>query len=579
LKKENLLTQLFPRIFPFLVFFFSILCSIPSSANSKHGGQLVLSTTSDPKSFNEIIAKETSTTDVLSFIFEGLTTVNVFTLQSEPLLAQSWEIKEDGLQWIFHLRRDVRWHDGVALTADDVVFTFQDLIFNPDIPSSARDIFTIDGQPFAVEKIDDFTVKFTLPVKFAPFLHSMTQAILPKHLLEDAVKNKRFSSTWGIDTDPKKIVGTGPYQLIRYIPGERLIYRRNQDYWRKSSEGDQLPYIEEIVTLIVRNVNVELLKFLEGSLDFYDLRGSDFPYLKPLEREKDFIVYDLGPDMGSSFLAFNMNPRRNEKDDSPFMDPKKLAWFSDIHFRQAIAHSIDKKRILEVVKYGLGYFQDSAMGPGAAFFHNPEVRKYDYDLNKANQILEQAGYVDRNGDGVREDKSGNDVEFTIYTNADNNERMDIGAIIRADLERVGLKVQLRGVEFNTLVSKINSTFDWDTIVLGLTGGVEPHFGKNVWTSQGQLHFWNPGQETPATDWEKRLDDLFTSGVQELDENKRKVIYDEFQMIISEEIPVVYTVLGARLRAARNKFGNLRPSNYGGLLHNLEEIYIKEDFRR
>jgi peptide/nickel transport system substrate-binding protein len=110
----------------------------------------------------------------------------------------------------------------------------------------------------------------------------------------------------------------------------------------------------------------------------------------------------------------------------------------------------------------------------------------------------------------------------------------------------------------------------------LTGGVEPHFGKNVWDSSGQLHMWHPKQEAPATDWEKRINDLFTEGVQELDEQKRKVIYDEFQYIVSEKLPVIYTVLSAKMMAIRNRFGNIHPSNYGGLIHNIEEIYVRPE---
>lgn len=128
------------------------------------------------------------------------------------------------------------------------------------------------------------------------------------------------------------------------------------------------------------------------------------------------------------------------------------------------------------------------------------------------------------------------------------------------------------------MQKINSTFEWDAIILGLTGGIEPHFGKNVWSSDGELHMWYPRQEKPATPWEKRIDEIFSLGVQELDENKRKEYYNEFQDIVAKEIPLIYTVLSAKLSAVRNKFGNLRPTNLGGVFHNLEEIYIKEEYR-
>src|SRR3989338_1619013 len=153
-------------------------------ADDKYGGQLVLSTTSDPRSFNSIIAQETSTTEITSLIFEGLTRTNGITLEVEPHLAERWEVSEGGMVWIFHLRHSVVWSDGHPFGADDVVFTFNDLIYNDKIPTSARDAFTVEGKIFKVEKIDEHTVRFELPVRFAPFLRGMGQAILHKHKLE-----------------------------------------------------------------------------------------------------------------------------------------------------------------------------------------------------------------------------------------------------------------------------------------------------------------------------------------------------------------------------------------------------------
>jgi peptide/nickel transport system substrate-binding protein len=567
------------RGFLFLSLVFLLAAPHAAFPSSLYGGQLVLSTTSDPKSFNDIIAKETSTTMVTEMIFEGLTKTNVHTLKVEPNLAESWEVSADGLGWTFHLRHGVVWNDGVPLTADDVVFTFNDLIYNPDVPNSSSDIFTIDGKPFKVEKLDDYTVKFTLPVKFAPFLRGMSQSIMPKHKLAQAVKDKKFSFTWGIDTDPKEIVGSGPFVLAKYHPGESILLRRNPHYWQKSKNGDALPYLDEVVIMIVPSNDVELLKFMEGSLDYYDVRGMDYALLKPLEAKRNFTIYDMGPSMGSSFITFNLNPGKNPKNGKPFVDPVKLGWFSNLEFRKAVAHAIDKDEITRIVYNGLGYPQHSPMSPGAGFFYNDNVTKYDYNLRTAAEILKKAGFVDRDHDGVIEDPQGHPVAFNIATNADSSERVDIAAIIRRDLEQLGMDVKLQTLEFNTLVGKLTSNFEWDAIVLGLTGGLEPHFGKNVWTSDGQLHMWNPHQKTPATDWEKRIDELFSQGVQELDENKRKVIYDEYQQIVSEKLPVIYTVLSARIAALRNKFGNIEPSNYGGLLHNLEEIYVKPEFRK
>ena len=154
----------------------------------------------------------------------------------------------------------------------------------------------------------------------------------------------------------------------------------------------------------------------------------------------------------------------------------------------------------------------------------------------------------------------------------------MAGIIASDLERLGMKVNFRSLEFNTLVRKLTSTFDWEAILIGLTGGIEPHGGKNVWNSAGQLHMWHPLQKEPATEWEKQINDLFNQGVQELDENERKKIYDEFQMIVSENLPLIYTVVSKRMLAARNKFMNLKPAKFGGALHNVDELIIKEEYR-
>jgi len=558
------------------IFLFSpIIANSETYYGDKYGGRIVLSTTSDPKSFNDIIAKETSTTTVTGYIFEGLTTVNAHTIKVEPNLARKWDISEDGLTWTFYLRKDVFWNDGEQFTADDVVFTFNDLIYNEDIPSSSKDIFTIEGKTFEVEKLDKYTVKFTLPTKFAPFIRSMGQAILPKHKLESYVVSGKFNFTWGIDTPPEDIVGTGPFKLVEYKPGRRLVFERNALYWKKSKQGDNLPYIDGIIYLIVQNADTSLLKFLEGEIDIYSLRGSDYPILKPDEEKRNFKVYDLGPAFGTNFLCFNQNKGRNPDTGMPFVEPQKLSWFTDVNFRRAIAQVIDKKRIIEILKNGLGYDQNSAISPAKGFFHNPNVVKYKYDIDAAKKALKDAGYFDRNGDGVIEDAKGNDVRFNLYTNSSADERIRMCGIIRHDLEKLGMRVNFQALEFNTLISKLTGNYEWDAIMLGLTGGgADPHFGKNVWISNGQLHMWYPNQEEPATDWEKRIDELFIQGVQELDEDKRKVLYDEFQVIVSNQLPFIYTVLGSSITAVRNRFGNLDPTNYGGVLHNIEEIYIK-----
>ncbi len=540
----------------------------------KPGGKILFATISPPKSFNPILAKETSTTSITGLIFEGLTRTDGITTEVEPALAESWEISEDGKTWTFHLRRDVKWNDGRPFTADDVVFTFRRLIYNKDIPSSASDIFTIEGKEIEVQKVDKYTVRFTLPFKFTPFLRSLGQNILPRHVLEKIVDEGKFNNHWGVNTPPAKIVGTGLFMLEQYVPAQKVVLKKNPLYWMKDAESNPLPYINKIVYTVVQNQDVALLKFQSKEIDYLGMRGIDYPILKPEERRGNFTVYNVGPAFGTSFIIFNQNPGRDPKTGKPFLAPHKLKWFTDVRFRRAVAHAIDKQSIINIVMNGLAFPQLAAMSPGAKKFYNGKVRTYDYNPQKSRDILKEAGFRDTNGDGILEDSEGNKLEFNLFTNSENTVRIKLAGIIRKDLENAGMKVNFTSLEFNNLVSKLSANYQWDAIIIGLTGGIEPHFGINVWHSRGHLHMWYPLQKKPATSWEKRIDEIFDQAVQELDDEKRKKLYDEWQQIVSEQLPVIYTVLPASLHAVRNKFGNVYPTAYGGAFHNLEEIFIK-----
>ena len=175
-----------------------------------------------------------------------------------------------------------------------------------------------------------------------------------------------------------------------------------------------------------------------------------------------------------------------------------------------------------------------------------------------------------------EDRDGNTLEMSLVTNSGNNVRIKIAEIIRKDLQDLGIKVHFQILEFNSLIQKLdNPPYEWDAIVLGLTGGEEPHFGNNVWHSSGQLHMWYPRQPSPSTEWEARIDEIFNTGVQELDRTKRKELYDEWQNIAAERQPFIYTVLSERIECIWNKFGNVNPNMNSGLLHNLEYLYVKK----
>jgi peptide/nickel transport system substrate-binding protein len=469
----------------------------------------------------------------------------------------------------------VQWSDGAPLSAYDVEFTFNDLVYNMDIvPNSARDIFTPEGKRIAVKALDSARVRFVLPFPFAPFLHSMTHEILPKHKYADVVARKAFATALSIKTPPAEIVVNGPFMLDTYISSQKVIFKKNPRYWKKDAEGNSLPYLDRLIYMVVADMNAELLKFLQGEVDYFAAKGEDFPELKKAEASSNFTVYRLGPNKGSSFMVFNQNLSIDEKTKKTYVDSVKLSWFRSDNFRAAIAHVIDKENMVRIAMNGLGYPQVSPMTPGEGYFFNGNVPTYPYDPQKALEMLAMDGFT-KGGDGVLTDKGGNAVEFSFVTNSNNNVRMKIAEIIRKDLQNLGIKVHFQVLEFNSLIPKLdNPPFDWDCILLGLTGGDEPHFGRNVWHSGGTLHMWYPRQKSPSTEWEARIDEIFNLGSREMDRAKRKELYGEWQNIAAEKQPFIYTVLSERIECVWDKFGNVNPTINSSLLHSLEYLYVK-----
>ncbi|MFQ6066125.1 MAG: ABC transporter substrate-binding protein [bacterium] len=531
----------------------------------KYGGTLVWSVFgSGPKTFNLPISQETSSSVPLSFLFDGLTEENRVTTEIEPSLAESWEFSEDGLVWTFHLRKGVTWFDGERFTADDVVFTYNDIIYNEDIICGMRDLLTIEGKRIKVEKVDDYTVRFTLPVPYAPLLRHVGTAIMPKHILEDAVREGTYMSTWGVDTPPKQLIGTGPYMMTEYIPADRIVYKRNPHYWKVDKEGNPLPYLDGMIILIVPSQDTELLKFQAGEIDVYGMRGADYATLKPGEKKGNYSVVKGGPTLGSSFVVLNWS----------HPDPVKFKWFNNLQFRKAIAYAIDRQTFIDNVMYGFGEPQWSPVSIAVKTFHNPEVKKYPYDLDQARRILREAGFILK--DHRLYDPEGNKVEFELWTVSGNTTWTALGTLIADDLAKLGMTVHFQPRDFNLLVQRLTTKprGEWDAIIIGLTGGVEPHGGANVWKTDGELHSWNYDPEN-RYDWELKIDELFNKGVQELDPKKRKLIYDQWQLIVSENLPFIYTASSVYLTAVRNTIKNIRLPAYGGLLWNMEQLYLEK----
>jgi peptide/nickel transport system substrate-binding protein len=531
----------------------------------RFGGTFLQAQVSDPRTFNPILAQETSSTGAFGSLFDALVEDNGETTAVEPALAESWTTSQDGRTWTFTLRKGLAWSDGVPLTADDVIFTFQ-VIYDKSIPNSLGDVLTVAGKPIQVTKVDALTVRFRTVEPFGPFLRSIGVPIIPRHKLEGVYKAGKFNQTWGVNTPTKELVGTGSFIMTEYKPAQRLTYKRNPHFWMVDMAGHRLPYIDRLVRTIVPDQNAHRLLFQQGQTDSYGVRPSEFAEFKQKEGAGHYTVYDGGPSFGTEFLTFNQNPRGG-------LPEYKLKWFQTQKFRQGVAYAIDRQAITEQVYAGHAVPQYGPESPANKFFFNPRVMQYPYNLEKAAAVLAEAGFK-KGADGVLRDAEGHPVQFVINTNADNHDRVAIGNIVRQDLERLGMQVTLAPEAFNTMVNKLVESFKWEAFVIGLTGGIEPHNGQNVWKSSGSLHMWYPKEPAPATPWEVLVDRYFRLGATTVDQNRRREYYNKFQEVVAEQVPVIYTTIPNAYVAVRNKFGNIRYTAYGGPFWNFPVIYIK-----
>ena len=389
-----------------------------TAAAQRREPRLFTGTISDPKTFNVLLAVDQTSASAVGEVFDSLVRLNPTTVEMEPQLAERWEYNADGTVCTFHLRHDVHWHDGQPLTAADVAFTF-DAIYDDRVPNSMKHLLLVDGQRIKVEAVDDYTVRLVLPRPFAPLINSIGQAILPKHILGPSLRDGTFVQQWWINTPPQNIIGSGPYRMMRYVPAQFIEYERNANYWMKDDAGAPLPYLQAQTVLIVPNQDTLYLKFLAGQTDTHAPRPEEVADLRAKVETLKITVQENGLETGSTFVAFNRNPRHYVHGEQ--RDPQ-LTWFSDLHFLRALAHAIDKQSMIVNCLNGYGQPAVAEISPENKLYHNPNLTDYPYDLDEARHLLKEGGYVDRDGDGVIEDSTGHPVEFALYTNAGNQVR-------------------------------------------------------------------------------------------------------------------------------------------------------------
>ena len=545
---------------------------VEETFNGKPGGTFYYWGLGDPKTFNYDWAQETSSTDPLGFTLATLIEADEGGMPSLPGLAKNWWFSDDGLTFFVQIREGLQWSDGAPFTMDDVYWTFVDLSFVPENTANGNGSYLDSNDQLpVVEIVDETTISFTWTVPQVTALRQIGfRPIMPKHILEEVVANGTYPEFWTI-ADFDKLVGMGPFVITDYVEGVRIVFERNPYYWKVDASGVQLPYFDNLNYELLADQNTSLLRFEAGEIDLYGPTAEQFPRLAEMAAEKGWITGVGGPALGSQFVTFNFNST----------DPVKREWFRNDGFRRAFVYAMDRDAIIESLYNGLGSPLYGPVSPSSGFY-NPEIEEfaYKYSITRARLELRRGGF-NWLPDGTCVDANGNPVEFELITNAGNVVREAISNIIVDGAAKLGIKVNFRPIDFNTVVARLTDA-TYEAVVIGLTGSVDPGTGWNVYRLDGGLHFWNyPPDYNPddhitediyvLPDWEKRVDEIYRLQTSAVVDQDRYDLFAEFQVLFAEYQPVVFTMAQNFLYVYKNNIKmpveKLTPAT--GLLFQLE----------
>ena len=487
----------------------------------------------DAKRLIPMLATDSASGDISGWIFNGLTKYDK-DIKITGDLAESWDVSADGLTITFHLRRNVKWHDGAPFTSRDVLFTYKTLK-DPGVATPYSDSL---GPVSKVEALDDYTVRVTYKEPFAPALESWGMGIIPEHLLKGKDINK--------DGFNRKPVGTGPYRFGEWITGNRIVLAANDDYF----EGR--PHIDKFVARILPDQATEFLEL--------KARGIDYMGLNPVQYARQSDTEDIGrhfnklryPAFAYTYLGYNLKDGK----------------FADKRVRQAISYAINRDSIIQGVLLGLGSPCTGPFPPESWAF-NKDVKGYTYDPDKAKALLAEAGWKDTDGDGTL-DKDGEPFRFTILTNQANEERKKAGQIIQQDLKKVGIDVKLNALEWQALLHDFIDKRKFEVIILGWALSRDPD-AYDIWhsskTKEGEFNF--VGYDNPE------VDGLLIEGRQTFDAGKRKEIYHRLHSILSDDAPYTFLYVPDALPILHKRFKGVKKEPLG-IWYNFKDWHVPED---
>ena len=524
--------------------------------NGKPGGSYTLVLGDSPQSLLYYGAIDNNLGLLSQQLFDGLVEFNLATYKLEPALAESWAVSNGGKTYTFKLRPGVKWSDGQAFNADDVVFTYKNFIMNPEARAGDAGNFKLDGQPVTIKKVGDLTVQFDLPRPAPAFLLQQRYFILPQHKLAKFT-GADVNKAWPTNVDEAEVVGTGPFKLSRYTAGQKVTLVKNPNYWKVDAAGTRLPYLNSLEFLIVRDPQAQVSQFLAGNLDQLNISGAQFPDLKSKEvAGAPFKVVRSKALFGSPpFVAYNFDAK----------DPALAKVFSDLRFRRAMQSALNRERIIDTVYNGLASLPGHGVAPAnTAFYANTQRQLGSFDLAAANRALDAMGLSKRNGAGLRLLPNGKPLEFDLTYGTDSAVYPPIAAILQSDFAKVGVKVNLRGILASKLLSTGQSG-DWEMILHAFGDQPDPELRRPIWQPGGALYYWHRSL-MPAKDgdkpnlakmfpWEKEIYTIFDDASTTPDVGKRKALYTRWQLNFAQNLPVTPIAKPENIGAISDKYGN------------------------
>ena len=468
-----------------------------SDTGPAYGDIMVEGSIGDASNLIPLLASDSTSHGIAAMVYNGLVKYDK-DLKIAADLASSWDISRDGQVITFHLRKDVKWHDGQPFTADDVLFTYQ-VTVDPKTPTAyAGDFLKVKK----AEVLDPFTFRATYDKPFAPALMSWSSAMLPKHLLAGRDITKSVLT--------RHPVGTGPYMFKEWVSGQKIVLVSNPAYF----EGR--PYIDGYIMRIIPDMATMFLELRA--------RGIDRMGLSPLQYTRQ---------TENSFFKNNFNKYRYLSFSYTYLGYNlKKQLFADKRVRQAISYLINREEIIAGVLLGLGQVATGPYKPGT-WAQNDQVKKYPYNPQRARELLAEAGWQDTNGDGIL-DKAGQQFSFEIITNQGNDVRSKCAEIIQRRLAEVGIIVKIRVIEWAAFVNDFINKRNFDATLLGWTIPLDPDI-YDVWHSSKTA----PEELNFVSYKNKEVDELLEKGRGTFDQVARKKYYDRIQEILAEEQPYTF----------------------------------------